>query len=563
MSWKPCQGPGNALAGQIEGVFPMLYFVKDKVSSLYYPSEYKEEDYELPSDIKNDWNKLNAQIEHKYTREYLKVCAFYNKVFPSLKSYDWSFSSHNALPFTIFDQERNDTGTGMSVNYLKSCIDTVVSRISNLSFGVALESIEPLATMELFKAPVERHIRSTIRKNRLDHVVTECFHDAAILGYSHLLADPWTKEIRKVSDWELGVYEPEFNAGKLKRVLIRDFAFPSAALEPYLKNYSDKDKLEEWSRKTFVDIKWYYDCPNRKATATIDTVTMEPIDYPFDEVQLTTFSWDLGVKRTTVASLFDQLFPLQREISKLMAKQTQLLSNYKGPVPVFNTQDADAVLKAINNSAGEALFIDGRSPSEFMTVINPVPLDPAFATEVEGLKSRMYEIAGIQEISMDMENYRSAAAVIALDQMRDAKYQNQLFLMAEFVSAMVKMYLTFNAGMDTPTIEDVPWYQVVNLVDNASVKVKVYHPNDPGGADEETPMDYMTLAAYKFIKGVLKGEKTFSDLTFTVDKRLTTVLAAQKYQRLAYLDVGSLELETFLVEAFIDDVKNGVVMLNG
>jgi hypothetical protein len=39
---------------------------------------------------------------------------------------------------------------------------------------------------------------------------------------------------------------------------------------------------------------------------------------------------------------------------------------------------------------------------------------------VEDIKSQMYEIAGIQEVSMDMENCRSAAAVIALEQARDA-----------------------------------------------------------------------------------------------------------------------------------------------
>jgi hypothetical protein len=540
----------------------MIHFKRDPITTLYYPSQYKENDYELPDDIKSDWNRLNAQIEHKYTREYLKVCAFYNKVFPSLKSYDWSFSSHNAIPFTIFDQERTDTGTGISVNYLKSCIDTVVSRISNLTFDVTLESAEPLITMEMFKTPVERYIRQMLRNNRIDHVVTECFHDAAVLGFSHILADPWTGELRKVCDWEMAAYEPEFNSGDIRRLLIRDFMFPTTSLAPYIEK-ADPEKVEQWMKKPSVDIKWYFDCVNQKVSVTVDTTTLEPEDYPFDTVQFVTFSWDLGVKRTTVASLFDQLFPLQREMSKLFAKQTQLLTNYKGPVPVFSTQDSDAVIKAINNSAGEALFIDGRSPSEFMEVINPVPIDPAFAAEIEGLKSRMFEIAGIQEISMDMENYRSAAAVIALDQMRDAKYQNQLFLMAEFVSSLIKMYVTFNAGYEVDTIEGIDWRSVISLINSASIAVQVNHNNDPGNASTEAPIDYEVLLAQRFIIDVVMGDKQYSDIDFTINRDMVAMLAAQKYQKMAYLNRNTDKLAQFLVEAFIYDVKIGKVMLNG
>jgi hypothetical protein len=367
--------------------------------------------------------------------------------------------------------------------------------------------------------------------------------------------------MRKVADWEMACYEPEFNNGDIKRLLVRDFAFPTTSLEPYME-YISEEKAAEWLQKTYVDIKWYFDCINHKVTPTIETTTLEPFPYPFDTVQLTTFCWDLGVKRTTTSSLFDQLFPLQREMSKLFAKQTALLTNYKGPVPVFSTQDADAVLKAINNSAGEALFIDGRGAAEFMEVINPVPIDPALAAEIEGLKSRMFEIAGIQEISMDMENYRSAAAVIALDQMRDAKYQNQLFLMAEFVSSLVKMFITFNAGYNRPTIESIAWDDVSRLINDASVAVRVNHNNDPGAASIEEPIDYAILSANKFIVDVVNGTRGYADIDFTLNREMVAMIAAQKYQKLHYLGADTTFLEQFLIEAFIYDVRVGKIGLN-
>ena len=533
-----------------------LHFRKDNVTGYFYPSDIK--DHPLPDLIRNDWTKLNSMIENKYMVEYLKVCAYYNKVFPSLKSYDWSHSSHNAMAFTIFDQERSDTGTGISANYLKSVIDTVTARISNITFDVSLSSDEPLLNLELYKSTAERYIKQQINTYRLEHVVSECFHDAAILGYSHLFMDPFTRQIRKINDWEFASFESEFNTGKLRRVLIRDFMFNSLDLAPYVANYDQKDKITEWLKRPAVDMKMYIDCMAHTATITIDATTLPPIEYPFDEVLLSTYSWDIGIKRTMVASLFDQLFALQREMNKLMAKQTQLLTNYKGPVPVFSTQDSDAVLKAINNSAGEALFIDSRSTSEFMTVINPMPLDPALAAEVERLKAQMFEIAGVQEISMDMENYRSAAAVIALDQMRDKKYQNQLFLLSEFVVDTVKMIMKFQQD----GIEGVDWDALNNLIEQAYVDVKITHNNAADNANPAPqPIDYDVLNTDRFVLDVLYGRKTYDDIDYTINRETVVGLVCTKLIKLRWLGEDTSFAETFAIDAFIDAVKNGAVQL--
>jgi len=538
-----------------------LHWNRNSVDGLFYPSQYSEEDYELPPLVKTDFNKLMALVEHKYMREYLKVCAYYNKIFPSLKSYDWSFSSYNAIPFTVYDQERSDTGTGISCNYMKSVIDTVIARISNITFDVSLEAREPFILLEMYKYPVERYIRQLMERYRLEHLVTECFHDAAILGYSHIFMDPWTNKLKKVSDWEMACFEPEFNEGRIRKIMIRDFMFPVTELDPYIKGTDfDVSYLEN---KLSVDLKLYIDAQGHKATACIDTKNLEPIEYPFDEIQISTLSWDLGTKRTTVSSLFDQLFPLQREMSKLMAKQTQLLTNYKGPVPVFSTADTDAVMKAVNNSAGEALFIDSRDTAGFMTVINPCPLDPALAAEIEGLKSRMYEIAGVQEISMDMENYRSAAAVIALDQMRDAKYQSQLFLMAEFVANIVKMFIRFEAGMKRGPAS-IPYDSIMKLINDAYVAVTVNHDNKPDAKPAARNVNYQQLLQEQFVADVLLGIKGYKDIDYTVSKIQVTSMIAVKHQLLKYLgtDADTLaRLEDFLLEAFIDSVKRGQVEL--
>ena len=89
----------------------MVNFTYDEVNKQYRPSLYPGEDpkdWSVPDSINHDFNRLNSIIENKYSREFLKICAFYNKMLPTLKSADWIQSSYNVPAFTAIDQERSD-----------------------------------------------------------------------------------------------------------------------------------------------------------------------------------------------------------------------------------------------------------------------------------------------------------------------------------------------------------------------------------------------------------------------------------------------------------------------
>ena len=118
---------------------------------------------------------------------------------------------------------------------------------------------------------------------------------------------------------------------------------------------------------------------------------------------------------------------------------------YKGAVPVFNN-DVDLAMKSISNGSGEALYVDSSRPIDsLMTVINPTPIDAQLSATKTELKTEMYELAGLQQVSFNMENMRSAAAVIAIDQTRDTVFQAQLDGISRFVSQLFRTIVNYNA----------------------------------------------------------------------------------------------------------------------
>lgn len=543
----------------------------------YYPTLHKPDEgaprqWDLPEESKDDFGRMLTVTESKYTKEYLKMCAYYNKLFPTLRHSTALAPSHNSLPFTITDQESTDVGSGLSANYLKTITETIVSRLGVKLFDYKLIMETPSLVYTLYKDEVERVFRAMVRKQNLQKTAVAIFHNASILGFSHLFMDPFTHELRKISDYELGCYESEFAKHKLKRVVIRDFDFPVSELRPYLNGFDAKD-IEGIIKRKAVDFKIFIDCYAHKVYAIVDSIVGPPQDYPFEHAMIESYSWDLGVKDSHVSCLFDLLYPLQRAIDKFLAKESQLILNYKGPIPVFN-KDVDLVIKNIGNGAGEALFLSNPiiDPSLLVTTIEPTPLDANLDSQIEGWKQKMYELAGVQQVSLDIEQYRSAAAMIALEQMRDAQFQPQLQGIAEFLQRAIRMYVKYTATLDMhPDVSTVvSWKEVDRLLEEAVLDVKpVHNTNITGGQDGTslTNIDYKLMNADRFIVRIVRGELGFDDIDYTINYDMVKALAAVKLLQLRCLQEDAAEsigrLEEFLFKCFVEDIRLGTVNLNG
>lgn len=545
-----------------------IEYVYDKVEQINRPTLYPGEsakDWSLPEEISTDFYRLNSIIENKYNKEYLKICAFYNKMFPSLRNSACTSTTYNAAPFTWQDQERQDYGTGISSNYLKQIVDQITSRLGTIQFIPYLLSEDQNFEYIIYKDEVERILRMYINKDKFNRTCIDVFHDAAVLGYSYAFIDPYTGKLNKANDYEVGIFESQLNKGSIVQMLYRDYAFPTAKALVYFEGL-DKDKKEEFinmlSDKVTVDLCMYFDCLTQTCHVTIDGKALPEKEYPFDEVLVAVMRWDTGFAKVMSSSLFDALYPLQREINKINAKQQQLIRNYKGSTPVFNS-DVELAMKAITNGAGECLYVDSQRPLDsLMTVINPTPLDPQLTATVQEYKSAMYEIAGIQNASFDMENMRSAAAVVALDQTRDSVFQAQLSGLSDFIADALSLYIKYNAGYKTND-NNMDWDSVLELINTAYISLKPVHLNDPlsdEGKSRESPIDYVQLCTARCVLNIVKGKVTFSTLPYYVDWKVVTMMLAATLVKFEALGIPVPDaVHHFLIAAFVESIKIGEV----
>ena len=542
---------------------------KDPVLGMMRPTLYPGEDvesWEVPEVISADFRRLSSMIESKYSKEFLKVCAFYNKMFPKLRGNGLARASYNAPPFTAMDQERSDTGYGTNYNYLKQIVDQLTSRLGTVSFVPKLMSEDQSFEYIAYKDEAERILRKLIKNDRLSRLSVEAFHNSAVLGYSHVFIDPFTGSLVKANDFEIGVFESQLNKGKIRQMMYRDFSFPVTEVLPYLKGLSEEsteEMLSELSGKDAVEFCLYFDCIRHEVYVTVCGKTLPAVEYPFNEVLMATFQWDVSFSKQLTSSVFDLLYPIQREINRIAAKKQQIIRNYKGAVPVFNT-DADLAMKAISNGTGEALYIDSsRSTTDLMTVLNPTPLDPQLDAEIQSHKTTMYELAGIQNASFDMEGMRSAAAVVALDQTRDSVFQAQLAGLSQFIKELLCLYVKFYAKYPELSGEKlrIDWNVLDELMDGSYIELTPVHLNDPlsdEGASDMTPQDYVTLASARIVLDVINGRTTYETLPYYVEPSSIVVDVAVMLIKLEALGIEVPDtVHIFLMSAYIEEIKNG------
>jgi hypothetical protein len=406
-----------------------------------------------------------------------------------------------------------------------------------------------------------------INKDKFNRKCIDIFHDAAVLGYSHVFIDPYTGQLRKANDYEIGIFESQMTKNRIVQALYRDCAFPVSEVGVYLKDL-DPDKaaelLDNIKDRVTVDFCMYFDCLEKHCVVSIDGKFLPAKEYPFDTVLLATMRWDTGFTAVTSTSLFDLLYPMQREINKINAKQQQLIRMYKGATPVFNS-DVELAMKAITNGSGECLYVDSQRPLDsLMTVINPTPLDPELSATVQEYKTAMYELAGIQNASFDMNNMRSAAAVVALDQTRDSVFQAQLSGLADFVADALKLYVYYNAGYKTND-SNMDWDSVKELIDTAYINLKPVHLNDPLSDEDksrQSPIDYMKLCTARCVLQIVKGKMTFAELPYFIDWRQIVLMLAATLVKFNALGIDVPDsVHEFLIAAFVESIRLGEVTI--
>ena len=168
---------------------------------------------------------------------------------------------------------------------------------------------------------------------------------------------------------------------------------------------------------------------------------------------------------------------------------------------------------------------------------------------------------------------KSAAAIVALDQLRDSTFQAQLQGIAEFAKDIIHNYVRFMCKLDNfpeevqaecrgRSMEDKEWSSVNKLLNDAQLTLEPIHITDAlnseyNAPDSMTP-DYQQLQTARAVYDVLVGKMEYDNLPYYIDNDSVTVMVAVALTKFDALRIDIPDtLHKFLMDAFVDNVRQG------
>lgn len=329
--------------------------------------------------------------------------------------------------YNNIDELNEDTTATPNLNVIKSCIDTLSSKIAQSKvrpfFNCVNGSFKDIQTVKSAQQFFDQYYDA----EDVNKKVSEAFRDACIFenGYIHIDVD--TKKIDKALPWQVYERPSELSYGKVTRTYYERKDYPVTLLPAKVFN-AIKDKI---GLAEYVTYGLYFDTINKVKVYYVpeyDFILEEPFEAertPFIRIY-----YNCPVSGNTSNSVVDMLYTIQLEINTLMnkikdASQLNIAMTYLIP------KGSGLKTGQLNNRIGNIIEYEPTSnmTGSPVTVSTPSFIDPQYMALLNELIAKAYELVGISALSAQSKKPTGLNSGIALSTMEDVeseRFETQL-----------------------------------------------------------------------------------------------------------------------------------------
>ena len=369
----------------------------------------------------NELKSLNAQRKVKYYRnrslyESTPRLNIENIKNPNVVGY-----------YNNIDELNEDTTATPNLNVIKSCIDTLSSKIAQSKvrpfFNCVNGSFKDIQTVKSAQQFFDQYYDA----QDVNKKVSEAFRDACIFEDGYIFVDVDSKDIHKALPWQVYERPAELSYGKVTRSYYERKDYPITLLPAKVFN-AIKDKI---GLAEYVTYGLYFDTVNK-----IKVYYVPEYDYILEEsfeAERTPFIriyYNCPVSGNTSNSVVDMLYTIQLEINTLMnkikdASQLNIAMTYLIP------KGSGLKTGQLNNRIGNIIEYEPTSnmTGSPVTVSTPSFIDPQYMALLNELIAKAYELVGISALSAQSKKPTGLNSGIALSTMEDVeseRFETQL-----------------------------------------------------------------------------------------------------------------------------------------
>ncbi len=355
-----------------------------------------------------------------------------------------------------------DLGTQPNLNLVRSCIDTVKSKLSQTK---PLPNFTPIKgtwkTRKVCKN-AQIYFDDFFQSQRIYKKGVACALDAMLFEYSPVWIDDEDKEVVRLAPWEFAYDPAEFNFGGIKRANISRRDYPLGFLVDLLKKAKKEKKAisDRWlealeldpSRK--VEFNIYYNLNERKAFKFIETDCIEVRDLPYDCAPFVLLWYRPPIKGWGSASMADSLMPIQEQVDAIANTLHEALELNPAnciflPEPVGSANGVGVKKSEFSNQIGNIYPYSAfpGMPATPVQVSTPAPIDPMYIQLLDKFIGFAYQMEGVSQLSAQSKKPAGLNSGVALDTLENVEserfnswLQDYIHLFVDIADICIKVF---------------------------------------------------------------------------------------------------------------------------
>lgn len=315
-----------------------------------------------------------------------------------------------------YDTEE-DTSSGIQENIIKSCIDTLVSKIASQKVRPYFNTVNGTFKEMRIVKQAQQFFDQLYDDQNVNKTVTKAFKDACIFDTGIIYIDKDTHSIQRVLPWQVAIDNREASYNGLTRLVWKKENFPVTNI-PFTDN-----KLKRWVVNTQQQVTFYeyWNLNEGKKVYYIPEMDFYKEEkYEENLLPFIFINYDDPIKGNSSVSVVDLLFGIQDEIDSLIVKikdASQLSSPLKYLVP----ESSSVKVNKLTNRVGEVITysaLPNQTTPPVVAVTEPF-MDPQWISLLDKLKQDAYELCGISQLSATSQKPQGLNSGVALSTMED------------------------------------------------------------------------------------------------------------------------------------------------
>jgi len=388
-----------------------------------------------------------------------------------------------------------DTTTTPQINVIKSCIDTLTSKIAQSKvrpfFNTQNGTFKDIQTVKQAQAFFDLYYDL----QNVNKKVSEAFRDSCIFDTGVIYIDEVTKKIDRVHPWQVYVRPAEVDYNKITRVYYEREDYPTTLLDDELLKKVNNNSID------YVNYGVYYDTFNEIKAEIVSGQVVRITAYKAKKIPFIFMHYCAPIIGNTSQSIVDMLNSIQLEIDNLMMKIKD--ASQLNPALTFCVPKGSSVKTSqLNNRVGQILEYTAtpNMTGSPVTVATPAFIDSQYMQLIEELKQSAYELVGISQLSAmstKPTGLDSGVALSTMENIESDRFETQLNQVIRAYVEIAKTCIEVFPENDTILPEDnqrlsIKWK---DIVEESNKMVVQFSAADSLSKDPSTKLQQLQMLA--------------------------------------------------------------------